>query len=48
MKMDQELLINEVAKYPAMFDVQCAEYSNRMKKEAAWAKVSSVVGFERK
>lgn len=39
---DNEDFIEEVKKYPPLWDTNCLEYRSRKTKEEAWMKVSSV------
>lgn len=39
--MDSEKLINEVRKYPALWDINCTDYRNRELKRSQWNKVAA-------
>ncbi|XP_050596889.1 uncharacterized protein LOC126925413 [Bombus affinis] len=41
--MDVEVLISEVEKHPAVWDVSNNEYKNKLKRNEAWLRVASIV-----
>lgn len=49
-EIDVELFIEEVKKYPELWDVSCSDYKDKVKKRNAWIEICSVFceGFKEK
>lgn len=52
-RFDTELFIDEVEKRPAIWDIQCKDYSNKIIKNQAWQELVEIFGncentFEKK
>ncbi|XP_026744340.1 uncharacterized protein LOC113505728 [Trichoplusia ni] len=43
-RFDTELFIDEVEKRPALWDIQCAEYSNKIIRNGAWQELVEIFG----
>lgn len=43
-RFDTELFIDEVEKRPALWDIQCAEYSNKIIRNGAWQELVDIFG----
>lgn len=43
-RFDTELFIDEVEKRPAIWDIQCDDYSNKIIKNRAWQELVEIFG----